>query len=113
MYKIVPPIQMGSYDIAYLDTANYANGSLAVVTYTTDGENACTVSVNIVNESDKLPKDEFYVKEYSENYEPVSQLIERGIISIIDDKVAVSGFVVCRCGKINFDNLQKVESESI
>lgn len=107
MYKIEPPIDMNGYDIALLDaSAKYGNGTMAVQTFTTDGEPACTVSVNMVNDAHKLGEGEFFVKGWSENELPVAKLIERGIIVIVEGKSAKSGYVTAKVGKLNLTALK-------
>lgn len=106
MNKINPPIQMDGYEIALLDASHkYGNGTMAVQTFTADGEPACTVSVNM-HDSHKLEAGEFYVKEWSENEAPVSKLIERGIVVIVPGKSARSGFVNARVGKLDLTKLE-------
>lgn len=92
--KINPPIDMGGYDIASLSISKYGNGAMAVQAYTTDGEPACTVSVNMPNDAKRLEDSEFFLKTWSENEAPVKALHNRGIIEIVTSKQpAYSGFV--------------------
>ena len=98
--KINPPIDMGGYDIASLSISKYGNGAMAVQAYTTDGEPACTVSVNIPDEAHKLAVGEFFLKHWSENELPVKALLARGIIEIVPDKVAASGFVFAQAARL-------------
>ena len=84
----------------YLELNNYRNNNaLAVELISTDEEPYATVSVNLP-ESAELPKDEFFLKNWSENEEIAQQLIEKKII-IPTGKEASSEFIRARSYKIN------------
>ena len=84
----------------YLELNNYRNNNaLAVELISTDEEPYATVSVNLP-ESAELPKDEFFLKNWSENEEIAQQLIEKKII-IPTGKEASSGFIRAMSYKIS------------
>ena len=100
--KLKTPIDCGGYDIASIDASRkYGNGTPAVQAYCSDGEAACTVSVNMPNDAHRLDDGEFFVKEWSENEIPVGKLIAAGIIVLTDKPAARSGFVSARIGRLN------------
>lgn len=101
------PIELNGYDIASLDASSkYGNGAMAVQAFCSDGEDACTVSVNIPEETHRLADGEFFVKAWSENELPVSRLIAQGVIVLTDKPAARSGFVSARIGKLDLAKLE-------
>jgi hypothetical protein len=93
--KLPAAVDLGGYDIAYLEVGQYnTGGSMAIQAFCSDGEPACTLSVNVPQWNDVLGKDEFFLKNYSENETPVAKLIEAGYIEIIAEKPPIkNGFV--------------------
>lgn len=74
--------------------SQYGNGSKAVILNETNGEQFCVVSVNMPNESDFLPPDTFFVKDWSENEPVVAELKRLGfLVSAPSIRPASSGFV--------------------
>jgi hypothetical protein len=64
----------------HFELDNYRNnGALAVELVTAEGESWAMVSVNLP-ESDKLPKDEFFLKDWTENEKIAKELIIKKII---------------------------------
>lgn len=99
--KIAPPIKIYDFEVDTLDCSQrYDNGTLAVQAYTTDGEAAATVSVNLPNHAHLLGENEFFLKDYSENAPIAAALIERGIIEILPRTLAQSGFVALKTARI-------------
>jgi len=90
----------GEDDEVYFKFDKYKNNdALAVELMSTDGESYAMVSLN-VPESAQLPKDEFFLKDWSEN-EPVAKaLIEMKAI-IPTGKRTGSGFIVAKSYKIS------------
>ena len=98
MININPPIKVYDFYVDRLDTAHYGNGRLAVQAYTTDGEPAATVSVNLPDAP--LNEGEFFLKDWSENEIISKALIERNIIEVLDRPLVKSGFVQVRTAKL-------------
>jgi hypothetical protein len=90
----------GQDETLYFNLNQYDNnGALAVELMSpTEGPYAM-VSVNLP-ESAELPKDEFFMKNWSENQELAEQLIEKGIVQPTG-KQASSGFVTAESYKLN------------
>lgn len=81
------------YDCTIRQSKYHGNGTPAIQLVTTDGEDLCTVSVNMPD-SGFLPPDTFFVKDWSENSTIIPQLVELGIIHRRNDIAGCqSGFV--------------------
>ena len=81
----------------------YHNDNLAVVLQFPDGENFMTLSVNLP-ESDHLPEDFFFVKEYSENEPFVQRIFDLGIFEDTGRQIK-SEFVIFPLWRIKWSNL--------
>ena len=80
----------------FVKEGRYQNGSTAVCLLESDTIDApvyCKLSVNIPGESEKLPPDTFFVKNWSENERIVAAMVEQGIIEEVWGTMATSGFV--------------------
>lgn len=70
----------GEQEIVKIKMEKYNNGAAACVLLASDGQPFATLSVNVSGISEKLPKGEFFLKDYSENREIVDELIKQGIL---------------------------------
>jgi len=90
----------GEEETLYFDFNEYNNnGALAVQLMSPEEGAYATVSANLPESAD-LPKDEFFLKSWSENEEIAKQLIEKGIV-LPTGKQASSGFVTAQSYKLN------------
>lgn len=85
--------------IVHRATYGSADGPLAIVLTTDEGERLSTLSVNLYkpecsHDSAALPKDCFYVKEWSENEDLAADAMASGMFVLREDLgTARSGFV--------------------
>jgi hypothetical protein len=77
-------IMFGTEYVVKPVTHTYHNGNMAVRLMGDDGSPFATLSVNLP-ESDTLPKDQFFVKDWSENEGLANQLLEQGEIKLVGD----------------------------
>jgi hypothetical protein len=90
----------GEDDEVHFEFDNYSNNdALAVELVSADGEPYATVSVNVPG-SEQLPKDEFFLKDWSENEPLAKALVDMGAI-IPTGKRTSSGFIVAKSYKIS------------
>ncbi len=107
------PITLKSYgneEQVIIKDGKYGNGATAITLISvSDGQPYATISVNITGESEKLPKNEFYVKDYSENEDIVRQLIQQQIL-IPTGKSVQTGFVTVKSYKLaSYDSMNEVQ----
>ncbi len=90
----------GEDDEVHFEFDNYSNnGALAVELVTTDGEPYEMISVNLPD-SELLPKDEFFLKDWSENEDLAKELIKKGII-IPTGKQSFDRFIMAKSYKVS------------
>jgi len=90
----------GQDEPLYLTTNHYSNnGALAVELMSPEEGPYAIISLNMPD-SDKLPSNEFFMKDWSENQEVAEQLIKKSII-LPTGKQSASGFVLAKSYKIN------------
>lgn len=89
----------GEDEELYFEFNQYGNGALAVQLMSPMEGPYATVSTNLP-ESTELPKDEFFMKSWSENEELANELIRKGIVQATG-KEASTGFVSAKSYKLN------------
>lgn len=94
-----PQLQIWGEDVQ-LKIGTYANGGTAVMLETTDGEPFGTISVWFP-ESQGLPRDVVYVKDWSENEPVVPLLVDAGMIVPAPEHQEVqSGWISARAYRV-------------
>ena len=73
-------------------TTTYALGGVAVQTFDAEGEPYATLSV-LLPESQHLPANAFFLKDYSENAAVAAAFVAAGLATPLDHPAARAGFV--------------------
>lgn len=96
------------------ELGQYPNGATGLKLTGDYGTPYGTLSVNIVEASDKLPKNQIYVKDWSENEDIAIDAIHQGLIKLVDDgKPFATGHVVAKVYEINPEFLSEEDKLKI
>lgn len=101
-------MKYGNYDCVVVKTNYVDNNNLALVLLEENNQQGAPVAIATVNTDSVLPRDEAYVKSYSENEGMLEALMEAGLVEEVLGEKRL-GYVTVKRVKFNLEDVEELE----